>query len=97
MKITEETVDRISTLAKLSFDVKEKDELIIGLKGMMGFVTALENYDLISKTTTEPLSNFTCPLAEDKASPSLEREKVLSTAPMCDDTCFIVPKTVEEG
>ena len=34
MKITEETVDRISTLAKLSFDVKEKDELISELYEM---------------------------------------------------------------
>lgn len=97
MKITEETVDRISTLAKLSFDVKEKDELIIGLKGMMGFVTTLENFDSGDEMAIDPSSSFTCPLADDKVSPSLKREEVLSSAPLCDDTCFIVPKTVEEG
>lgn len=96
MKITEKTVDRMSTLAKLSFDVKEKDELIIGLKGMMGFVTTLENYDSVDEMT-DLLPSFTCPLADDKAALSLKREDVLSSAPLCDDTCFIVPKTVEEG
>lgn len=96
MKITEKTVDRISTLAKLSFDVKEKDELIIGLKGMMGFVTTLENYDSVDETT-DLSPSFTCPLSDDKAALSLKREDVLSSAPLSDDTCFIVPKTVEEG
>ena len=86
----------MSTLAKLSFDVKEKDELIIGLKGMMGFVTTLENYDSVDETT-DLLPSFTCPLADDKAALSLKREDVLSSAPLSDDTCFIVPKTVEEG
>ena len=96
MKITEKTVDRISTLAKLSFDVKEKDELIIGLKGMMGFVTTLENYDSVDEMT-DLSPSFTCPLADDTAALSLKREDVLSSAPLSDDTCFIVPKTVEEG
>ena len=97
MKITEETVDKISDLSKLSFDVKEKDELIIGLKGMMGFVTALENFDSGEETAADTPFKSTCPLADDKAAPSLKRENLLSSAPLCDDTCFIVPKTVEEG
>lgn len=97
MKITEETVDRISDLAKLTFDAKEKDELIIGLKGMMGFVTALENFDSGEGMVADFSFNSICPLADDDAIPSLKREDLLSSAPLCDKSAFVVPKTVEEG
>ncbi|MBQ2815109.1 MAG: aspartyl/glutamyl-tRNA amidotransferase subunit C [Clostridia bacterium] len=97
MKITEKTVDKISDLAKLSFDMKEKDELIIGLNGMMSFVTTLENFDSSEERVADFSFNPTCPLADDVATPSLKREDVLSSAPLCDGSAFIVPKTVEEG
>ncbi len=96
MSISEETVDKISKLCKLEFDVTEKKELIDGLNGMLGMVEILKDFDL-SACENSFRENSNGVTREDNAENSLLREKVLETAPFSDNEAFLVPKTVEEG
>lgn len=97
MEITEKTVDRISKLCKLSFAVNEKQKLIDGLNGMMGFVAALENLDTGAYGKAGAGELICCPLREDEAKEPLDRDELLRSAPLADNDAFLVPKTVEEG
>ncbi len=95
MSISEETVDKISKLCKLEFNVTEKKELIDGLNGMLGMVDTLKEFDSACENNFCEKSNGVT--HEDNAENSLLREKVLETAPFSDNEAFLVPKTVEEG
>lgn len=97
VKITEETVDRISKLCKLSFDVSEKKTLIEGLNGMIGFVKTLQYLDTSSDEITTNSNLYNCPMRDDTLGQSLSRDDILGAAPLTDGETFCVPKTVEEN
>ncbi len=97
MSINEETVDKIARLCRLEFDVTEKKELIDGLRGMLGMVEALKDCDGSSVLSIGSLETTIGAMREDNAEDSLSCEKVLESAPFCDNEAFLVPKTVEEG
>lgn len=97
MNISEETVDRISKLCKLEFDVTEKKELIDGLNDMLKMVKGLKGFELSSVAQNGSFENSNGVVREDNAEDSLLREKALKVAPFSDNEAFLVPKTVEEG
>ena len=97
MNISEETVDRISKLCKLEFDVTEKKELIDGLNDMLKMVKGLKDFELSSVAQNGSCENSNGVVREDNAEDSLLREKALKVAPFSDNEAFLVPKTVEEG
>lgn len=97
MNISEETVDRISKLCKLEFDVTEKKELIDGLNDMLKMVKGLKDFELSSVAQNGSFENSNGVVREDNAEDSLLREKALKVAPFSDNEAFLVPKTVEEG
>lgn len=97
MNISEETVDRISKLCKLEFDVTEKKELIDGLNDMLKMVKGLKDFELSSVAQNGSFENSSGVVRADNAEDSLLREKALKVAPFSDNEAFLVPKTVEEG
>lgn len=97
MNISEETVDRISKLCKLEFDVTEKKELIDGLNDMLKMVKGLKDFELSSVAQNGSFENSSGVVRADNAEDSLLREKALKLAPFSDNEAFLVPKTVEEG
>ena len=47
MKVDVKLVERLASLAKLSFDKEEKERLVKDLERMIGFVDTLDQLDLI--------------------------------------------------
>lgn len=95
MKITEEMVDYISLLSRLSLPEEEKAAVTAELEKILQYMDRLEGLDT---TDVEPMSHV-IPLdnvmREDKVLPSLDRDALLAGSPVPDGAAFLVPKTVE--
>lgn len=95
MKITEELVDYVSVLSRLSPEREEKARLAQELERIVTYMETLEEVDTQG---VEPMShvldvrNVTRP---DVVEPSLDREALLQGAPKRDQETFLVPKAVE--
>ena len=95
MEITDETIDRLSHLACLSFSDAEKAELKHDLEKMIGFVEKLKEVDTLN---IEPLLHITDAvnvLREDEAHKTITKQEALFNAPQTDGNFFIVPKVIK--
>ena len=95
MKITEEMVDYVSTLARLKLPQEEKKRMTGELEQILAYMDVLNGLDTAD---IEPLSHI-FPLKNvlrpDEVVPSEDRAVLLANAPVPDEAAFLVPKTVE--
>lgn len=95
MKITEELVDYVSTLSRLSLEKDEKAAVQRELEQIvtyMGVLDELDTHDVEPLSHVLPVVNVTRP---DEVEPSFDREALLRGAPKRDQETFLVPKAVE--
>lgn len=95
MKITEEMVDYISTLARLRLPPEEKGAMAGELKKILDCMDSLNALDT---EQVEPLSHELSVhnvVRPDEVEPSADRALLLQNAPVPDRAAFLVPKTVE--
>ena len=96
MKVNDELVDKLATLAKLEFDAERKKEIIKDLSQIISFVEKLNELDT---TGVEPLlhvSDEVNVLREDEVKGSISREDALKSAPLHDEQFFKVPKVIKK-
>lgn len=95
MKITEEMVDYISVLSRLSLPEEEKSAMTLELERILEYMDVLNGLDAGG---VEPLSHvfpIKNVMRPDETAPSAERAALLANAPVPDEEAFLVPKTVE--
>lgn len=95
MKITTETVDYVSTLARLRLDEVEKEQMAGELGAILGYMETLNELDtgdIEPMSHVLPLKNV---LRADEIGPSTIRAELLAGAPQTDGESFRVPKAVE--
>lgn len=95
MKITQETIEYVAALAKLSFSEDEKIQAKKDLENILGYIETMQELDTES---VEPLTHMVQRknvVREDSVKESMRREQILKNAPIVKDGCFSVPKTVE--
>lgn len=95
MKITDEIIDYVSSLARLDLNSEEKTKIKGEIEKIIDYMDVLNTLDT---TDVEPISHVlptTNVFREDVALPSVDRDEILSNAPEVDDGAFRVPKTVE--
>ncbi len=96
MKITDEVINHLADLARLSFSAEEKTELKQDLEKMIGFVEKLKEVDT---TGVEPLIHITDAeniLRDDEVQQTISRQEALLNAPQTDGNFFIVPKVIKK-
>lgn len=96
MKVTDEMLDHLSQLARLSFSAEEKAELKQDLENMIGFVEKLKEVDT---TGTEPLLHITDAvnvLRNDEIHQTITKQEALLNAPKTDGNFFIAPKVIKK-
>ena len=96
MEVTEEMVDRIAHLARLSFDDAEKAEIRTDLERMIGFVDRLMELDLDG---VEPLVHMVESgnrWRDDVPVPTPSTEEALREAPAAAPPFFSVPKVIQK-
>ncbi|MBE5966858.1 MAG: Asp-tRNA(Asn)/Glu-tRNA(Gln) amidotransferase subunit GatC [Lachnospiraceae bacterium] len=95
MKITEETIQYVAALAKLTIPDEKKGQIAEELNNILGYMETMNQLDTKG---VEPMSHV-LPVKnvfrEDEVVNKNEREQLLKNAPKQKDGSFVVPKTVE--
>lgn len=96
MEVNDTLVDKLATLARLSFNATEKEAIKNDLNKMIHFVEKLNELDT---TGVEPLlhmsSNINV-LRADEVTGSITREAGLQNAALHDEQFFKVPKVIKK-
>jgi aspartyl-tRNA(Asn)/glutamyl-tRNA(Gln) amidotransferase subunit C len=96
MKVTDEMIEHLAHLARLSFTEEEKKELQHDLERMIGFVEKLKEVDTAG---FEPLLHITGAeniLREDVVIKTITKQEALLNAPLTDGNFFKVPKVIKK-
>lgn len=96
MQITDELLDHLARLSKLSFQEDEKQAVKGEIQRMLEFVDKLQELDT---SGVEPLIHMTeevNQVRDDKPVLQLTPEEVLKNAPKQDGNFFRVPKVVKK-
>lgn len=93
MDITQQQVEELSRLARLSLSPGEREELTGHLAQMVGYMQVLAQVQE-GEGGEEPSNGVTRP---DGVEPSLERDELLSQAPWVRDGYVVTPRSVGEG
>lgn len=95
MQITRELIDYVADLSRLRLTEEEKDKAEKDLGSILTYIDKLNELDTVG---VEPMSHafpVKNVFREDEVKPSEDREVLLQNAPVQQDGCFKVPKTVE--
>lgn len=96
MIVNDELVDKLSNLARLTFEPAEKADIKEDLQKMISFIEKLNELDT---TGVEPLLFMTDEvnvLREDEVKGSVTVQEGLLNAPLKDDRFFKVPKVIRK-
>ena len=97
MKITNEKVDQLATLAKLSFEGEAKDAMREDLEKILAMCEKLNE---VNTDNVKPLIYMTDNeniLREDEVKQDISREEALKNAPKKDSDFFRVPKYIDQN
>ena len=95
MKITKKMVSYVAELSRLKLSDEQTIKMQADLESIIGYMDVLNRLDT---SEIEPLSHIFSVknvFREDEVTESYDRETLLRNAPVRDEECFIVPKTVE--
>ena len=96
MKITDELVDHIAHLARLSFEGDEKEAIKKDMEKITGFMDKLSE---LPTNDVEPLmfmSEEVNRLREDVAIQTITHEEAMKNAPKKDSDYFRIPKVLDK-
>ena len=96
MQVTDELVDKIAHLARLSFDEKEKPEIREDLQKMIGFVEKLAEIDTRDVAPLIHMSREVNVFRDDLLRKGVSTAEALSNAPVRRDDFFTVPKVIKK-
>ncbi|MBN8876307.1 MAG: Asp-tRNA(Asn)/Glu-tRNA(Gln) amidotransferase subunit GatC [Chitinophagaceae bacterium] len=96
MEVNDAMVDKLASLARLSFNDAEKQEIKTDLQRMIAFVEKLDELDLDGVEPLLHMSGEVNVLREDEVKGSVGREQALRNAPSHDDQFFKVPKVIKK-
>lgn len=96
MEVSNELIDKLSTLARLKIEAGEKETLRSDLQQMIGFIEKLQELDT---TGIEPLLHMTTEINKlrvDEIKNSITRAEGLQNARLKDEAYFLVPKVIKK-
>lgn len=94
MNITQELVDRIAHLARLTLPEEEKERMAAQLEDILGSMTALDRLMLEEDNLVSEGANV---LREDEPGQSMDLAGLLDSAPETDGEYILVPGTIQGG
>lgn len=95
MALSLEDIKKISQLAKININPEQEEIVLKKLKNILNLVEKMQSIDTEG---VEPMSHaldISQPLREDKAMPSLNKEKYLKLSAKSNEHYFIVPQVIE--
>ena len=95
MSIDNQTVRKVSKLAKIKINEKEETKLIEELNNILGWVDELKKVDTEKIEPMLSVFNESMVMRKDEVSSEISEELVLKNAPESKSGFFVVPKVVE--
>ena len=95
MSIDNQTVRKVSKLAKIKINEKEETKLIEELNNILGWVDELKKVDTEQIEPMLSVFNESMVMRKDEVSSEISEELVLKNAPESKSGFFVVPKVVE--
>ena len=95
MKITQETIEYVAALTKLTLSEEEKKQTTLDLERILDYIETMNGLDtegVESMSHVLPVKNI---FREDIVTNGDNREEILKNAPRQKEGSFSVPKTVE--
>jgi len=96
MKITDQKIQELSHLARLSFESEEKEKIKGELEQILNFCEKLNELDTDGVEPLVYMSDRSKHLREDVVKPSLNKSEALKNAPDADSDYFRVPKVIKK-
>jgi aspartyl-tRNA(Asn)/glutamyl-tRNA(Gln) amidotransferase subunit C len=96
MNVTNELIDKLSTLARLKIEPEQKESLRADMQQLIGFIEKLQEVDT---TGIEPLMHMTTEinkLRADEIHHPITHTEALKNAALKDDQFFLVPKVIKK-
>jgi aspartyl-tRNA(Asn)/glutamyl-tRNA(Gln) amidotransferase subunit C len=94
MEVTDQLIDHLGQLSRLSFDEAEKQELKADLQKMISFIDKLKELDTTGIPPITHMGSSENVLREDAVNGMISREEALMNAPVKDEKFFKVPKVI---
>tara|TARA_B100000029_G_scaffold449276_1_gene472329 strand:- start:1086 stop:1373 length:288 start_codon:yes stop_codon:yes gene_type:complete len=95
MSIDNQTVRKVSKLAKIKINEKEETKFIEELNNILGWVDELKKVDTDQIEPMLSVFNESMVMRKDEVSSEISDELVLKNAPESKSGFFVVPKVVE--
>lgn len=95
MKISQNDVEHVARLARLSLEPDELQTMTRQMDAMLGYVEKLNELDT---TGIEPMAHavpMSNAFRKDEVQPVIGIERALQNAPASGENCFKVPKVIE--
>jgi aspartyl-tRNA(Asn)/glutamyl-tRNA(Gln) amidotransferase subunit C len=96
MKITDQKINELSHLAKLSFGADDKEKIKSDLEQILNFCEKLNELDTEGIEPLVYMSDRVNHLRDDVVKPSLEKSEALKNAPNADSDYIKVPKVIKK-
>lgn len=96
MEVNDLLVEKLATLARLSFDDQEKLEIKADLQQMISFIEKLQEVNTDGVIPLLHMSSNINMLRDDIVKGSITKEEALRNAPDADGTFFKVPKVIKK-
>lgn len=95
MKITEQLVDELAQLCRLSLLEEERRAMTAQLERIVDYMDVLRRLDTKGVELDRQAYPVRNVFREDVVAPSLDRRELLANAPEPDEQAFLTPKSVE--
>ncbi len=95
MKITEEDVAHVASLARLTIDKDDAKGFARNLGEILAYAESLNQVDTSNVASTAHAVEVCNAFREDEVKAHLDREDAMANAPESEDGSFLVPKVIE--
>ncbi len=95
MKFDKNTIDRVSTLARLQLSDSEISEFTMQLSDILNYVDKISELDTSDVKPLDHIADQKNVFREDVAVKTFTVEQIAETAPAFEDGHFVVPKIIE--
>lgn len=95
MSVSKKDVEYVAELARLDFSEKEKEDLIVDLNSVLGYMDKLNELDTDNVDIIVNPYYIENKYREDETEPSMELNEVLENAPDKLEEYIVVPKIIE--
>ena len=96
MEVTEQMIQHLANLSRLSFTEEETKSFKDDLQGMIAFVEKLQEVDTTGVEPVQHMGDAVNILREDELKGSISRQEALLNSPVKDDAFFKVPKVIKK-